>query len=171
MRRFATVVLLALVVIAVWHSVASARHSEDSAISVTIYDSNPSHIWNRLYAALLVRRDRHGNEFGEDSLDPLLWQESEHLLSEPSHQLALRALDEFLQTHAETLVHDPVKRAMLQRDLWAVFDWSVAHYSRSGRPQYQKEKQELQTRLAAVLQRLALTPDEIKSLPDNYAQA
>ena len=81
-------------------------------ISTTIYDSNPSHIWNRLYAALLIRKNRHGTQFGADSLDPLLWPETEHLLAEPSHQLTLQVLDEFLQTHAENLIHDPINRAL-----------------------------------------------------------
>jgi hypothetical protein len=60
---------------------------------------------------------------------------------------------------------------MLQRDLWALFDWTVAQYSANGRPHYEKEKRELQIRLAAVLRRLTLTPQEIKALPDTYAQA
>lgn len=171
MRRVATVVLLALIVMALWQMTASARHPQDSAVPVAIYDSNPSHLWNRLYAALLIRQDRNGKRYGEDPLDPLLWRETEHLLSASSHQLVIQVLDEFLRTHGETLVRDPVKRAMMQRDLWAVFDWSVGQYSANKRPQYDKEKQELQARLAEVLRRLALTPDEIKALPDTYAQA
>ncbi len=101
----------------------------------------------------------------------MLWLESEYLLSNPSHQNALRALDEFLETHGENLVRDPLKRAMLQRDLWAVFDWSVMQHSANNRPDYKKEKQELQSRLAEALRRLALTPDQITALPNTYAQA
>ncbi len=103
----------------------------------------------------------------------MLWQQSNHLLTQPSNGLALRALDEFLQTHAETLIQDPLKRAMLQSDLWAVFDWSVQEYSGATGQSvgYSNEKRELQTRLAEVLKRLALTQEQIKSLPDNYAQA
>jgi hypothetical protein len=150
--------------------IASARHAPDSGISVTVYDSNPSHLWNRLYAALLVREDRNGHRYGEDSLDPFLWLETEHLLSQPSHQRALSVLDEFLGQHGEDRVRDPLKRAMLQRDLWAVFDWSVFERSANGQPTYEKEKRELQARLADVLRRLALTAGEIKSLSD-YKQA
>jgi hypothetical protein len=36
---------------------------------------------------------------------------------------------------------------------------------------YSKEKRELQIRLAEVLKRLALTQEQLKSLPDNYAEA
>jgi len=150
---------------------ASSRNAHDPGVSAAIYDSNPSHLWNRLYAALLIREDKNGHRFGDDSLDPLLWFQTEHLLSEPSHRQAIEILGEFLNSHAETQIRDPVKRAMLQRDLWAVFDWSVFQQSAGQRPAYEEEKRELQLRLAQVLRRLALTPDEIKSLPDNYKQA
>ena len=168
MRLAAASVLFVVLVFTFWQVAASPSHPE---ASTTIYDSNPSHLWNRVYAALLIRADRHGTEFGADSLDPLLWAETEHLLAGPSHEHALRVLDEFLQTHGERLIRDPVKRAMLQRDLWAVFDWSVQQFPGRDRPQYDRQKRELQVRLAAVLRRLALTPNEIKGLPDNYAQA
>jgi hypothetical protein len=170
MRRLATIVVLALAGTLLFFATVSAHHPPTGP-SMAIYDPNPSHPWNRLYAALLVRQDQRGNQYGEDSLDPFLWEESEYLLSQPSHQAAIRILDEFLQTHAETLIHDPVKKLMLQRDLWAVFDWSVRQFPRNPRPAYAKEKQELQSRLAEVLRRFALTPDEIKSLPNNYTQA
>ena len=147
------------------------RTPQNPAISVAVYDQNPSHIWNRLYAALWVREDSQGNRYGEDSLDPMLWTYSEHLLSQPSHGTALRVLDEFLRTHAENLIQDPVRRAMLQRDLWSLFDWSVQQYSRRAVTKYGDEKRELQNRLAEVLRRLALTQEQIKALPNNYAQA
>jgi hypothetical protein len=169
MRLVAAVALLIVVPVTVCEVTESPRHTEPST---TIFDSNPSHLWNRLYAALLIREDRQGNELGADSLDPLLWTQSEHLLAKPSHERALHVLDEFLQTHAENLIHDPLKRALMQRDLWAVFDWSVQQESRSSkRPPYTAEKQELQTRLAEVLRRIALSSNEIDALPDNYAQA
>src|SRR5579863_6457203 len=170
MRLLAATATLLIIVFTLtfWNLPASPRPSETST---TIYDPNPSHPWNRLYAALLVREDRHGTQFGEDSLDPLLWAESEHLLAGPSHDRALRVLDEFLQTHAENLIHDPLKRALMQRDLWAVFDWSVQQSPGRDRPEYNKEKQELQARIAEVLRRLALTPDEVKALPETYAKA
>jgi hypothetical protein len=175
MRRVATIVFLALSGMAIWAAAvlsgAAWAHRPDSEPSVAVYDSNPSHPWNRLYAALLVRQDRHGQAYGEDSLDPPLWMETEHLLAKPSHQRAIQELDEFLGTHAETLVHDRLKRVMLQRDLWTIFDWTVRQYSANKHPRYDKEKQDLQVRLAEALRRLALSPDEIKSLPDNYAQA
>ncbi len=168
MRLVAPSALFVVVLLAFWKPAASPGHPEPST---SIFDSNSSHLWNRLYAALLIREDRHGTLFGADALDPLLWPETEHLLTGPSHERAIRMLDEFLQAHAENLIHDPLKRALLQRDLWTVFDWSVLQSPGKDRPEYKKEKAELQARLAEVLRRLEITPEEVKSLPDNYAQA
>jgi hypothetical protein len=54
---------------------------------------------------------------------------------------------EFMQTHAEKLIQDPVKRAVLQRDVWAVFDWSASREpERSAEPSYEREKRDLQIR-------------------------
>ena len=165
------VILLIVVPMALREMAVSAAASQSAEKAVSLYDPNPAHIWNRLYDALLIREDSAGVKYGEESLDPLLWLNSEHLLAQPSHQRALRVLDEFLQMHAENQIHDPVKRAILQRDLWAVFDWSVLQESLSQGPTYDEEKRKLQTRLAEVLRRLALTPEEIASLPANYGQA
>jgi hypothetical protein len=128
-----------------------------------IYDSQSDHIWNRLYRSLYLRVARDGREYGNDELDPLLWHSTKHLLSGPTNREALRCLDEFLDTHAERLVSDPLKRAMLQRDLWAIFDWTV---SRSESPS--KDVAELQLRLAKAMRRLALTGEQIRGLPRNY---
>jgi hypothetical protein len=59
-----------------------------------------------------------------NSLDPPRFFETEHVLEGPRAS-ALHLLDELLQTHAENLIRDPAKRALLQRNLWTVFDWSA----------------------------------------------
>jgi hypothetical protein len=149
--------------------VSAPENNEKSGVP---YDPNPAHIWNRLHDALLIREGPTGAKYGEDSLDPLLWGNTKHLLAQPSHDRALRVLDQFLETHAENLIHDPVKRAIMQRDLWAVFDWSVERQpGDEDESAFQKERHELQIRLAEVLRRLALTSKEVESLPDNYAEA
>ena len=129
------------------------------------YDPSPKHIWNRLYRQFFVRTARDGTEFGIDELDPLLWWETKYLITGPSHQQAMTLLDEFLATHAERLIADPLKRAMLQRDLWAIFDWlNLGDDNRLPR-------EELQAKLVQAIRRLALSPDQIKRLPDNYSAA
>ena len=75
-------------------------------------------------------------------------------------------LDEFLSAQGEALVGEPLKRAMLQRDLWAMFDWLAFRTV-----DYPREREALQQRLAQIILRLALTEPEIRSLPGNYQAA
>src|SRR5262245_87459 len=131
-----------------------------------IYDTDPHHLWNRLYRSLFIRIASDGQEYGYDELDPLLWSDTKRLLSGPSHQQAIHLLDEFLSANAEQLIADPLKRAFLQHDLWAVFDWST---QRPDEPSPQKR--ELQIRLAQIIRRLALPKEQIEKLPNNYADA
>jgi len=136
---------------------------------VAIYDRDPHHIWNRLYAALYVRTTKDGQVYGNDELDPFLWPDSKYLLTELRYQQVLALLDEFQATNCAKLIRDPLKKAMFQRDLWAIFDW-LADYD----PEHQKEKRhrrELGKRLGRIIGQVALSAEEIRGLPDNYAVA
>ena len=137
-----------------------------------LYDSRQDHLWNRLHRHFRTRIAPDGEVFGEDEIDPLLWLETKYLLTGSSYQKAIELLDEFLNTRAERLVADPVKRAVFQHDLWAVFDWLVTTTMRYP-PQTRRpiEARELQARLAKVIQRVALTNEQIKALPDTYVGA
>src|SRR5690348_6173022 len=57
----------------------STAQAEDCARFLP-YSSDPHHIWNRVHRRLLVRRDRDGNLWGCDDVDPLLWVHTNHLL-------------------------------------------------------------------------------------------
>jgi hypothetical protein len=152
---------------------SSSSSRPESETGVTLYDSNPNHLWNRLHSAIFVRPDIPSTAEVPDALDPPLWLSTRYLLAQPSHDRILRLLDEFLETHGERLIQYPLKRAILQRDLWAVFDWSVTRepdQEHFGDLAYEKERTELQSRLAAVMRRVALTPAEVRALPSNYAQ-
>jgi hypothetical protein len=143
----------------------------------------------------------------DNDLDPMLWRTTWHfsryLLTGPAddryeallrkaphlrdhprksrdaHREALARLDEFLDKGGDKLIRDPLRRALLQRDLWALFDsfadpiWS--HWW-PGRPEpnpplYPRERRALLTRLAKILPRLAFSREQIRRLPDNYAVA
>jgi len=155
------------------HSVSAGNATRPASREpAALYDPNPNHFWNQLFDVLFTRNDRYGHKYGKDALDPILFGNTKHLLEGESHREALRVLDEFLQTHAKKQIHEPLKRAMLERDLWAVFDWSAAREpERPTDATFDQEKRELQVRLAEAMRRLALTPEQIKALPDNYAQA
>jgi len=156
--------IIAPIVLTIRYPAQSERPS--GSMPHAIYDSNPDHLWNRLHRAFYVRTTRNGEEYGHDELDPLLWNETKHLLVGPSRQQAIKLLDEFLSVNGATLITDPLKRAMLQRDLLAIFDWS-AQTSFS----YPEERQALQSKLAPVIRSMALRREQIQALTDNYADA
>jgi hypothetical protein len=156
--------VIAPIILTIRHSAQSERQSASTPHAV--YDSNPDHLWNRLHRAFYVRTARNGEEYGRDELDPLLWAETKHLLVGPSHQQAIKLLDEFLSVNGAALITDPLKRAMLQRDLWAIFDWSAETPL-----SYQREAQALQSKMAPVIRSIALSREQIQALPDNYADA
>src|SRR5262249_28488537 len=93
--------------------------SPSKPLKIDVYDADPEHLWNRLYAALYVRTTDDGQSYGQDELDPLLWETSTYLLTEPRYQQVLGLLNEFLDRRGEKLIAHPLKRALLQHDLWA----------------------------------------------------
>src|SRR5947208_7488066 len=128
------------------------------------YSSDANHIWNRVHRRLLERRGRDGRLWGCDDVDPLLWQNTNHLLHGYTYKETVGLLDEFTRTHAEQLIRDPLARATFQRDLWAVFDWLAGPLNG-----HEEQRAQLEWRLAAIIKAVALTPDEIRHLPDNFA--
>ena len=140
---------------------------------VAVYDADPEHLWNRLYAALYVRTTDDGRSYGQDNLDPFLWPSSTYLLSEPRHGQVLAILNEFLEKRGENLIAQPLKRALFQHDLWAVFDWladpDAEHVEKRAR--LLAERRALRDRLAPIIHRLALSVEQIEMLPDNYRLA
>jgi hypothetical protein len=159
----------------------------------TLFDPNPRHPWNRLYHLLYSRTAMDGTDYDQESLEPLFLPTSKFLSEGGSHEQAIAALDEFLEQRAYERINDPLKRAILQRDLWAVFAATVGDArqvfqvdEQRGRistkdqledpgdvvPDKQRERRrELQRRLVQIIRRIALTPEEIGALPDNLTQA
>lgn len=131
-------------------------------VAATIFNPNPAHLWNRLHRAIYMRIETDGTEYGEGRLDPLLWRGTKRLRVGPSHQEFIQMLDELIAGGRDALDRSPLKRALLQRDLWAVFDW-VSRYDARQKP--------LLVRLARAIELLALSEDELRALPDNYAAA
>jgi hypothetical protein len=65
-----------------------------------------------------------------------------------------------------------LKRAILQRDVWAVFDWADQPNEPGVPPQaYQTGRNELMAKLAPIVRRLAISQHELGALPDTYARA
>jgi len=171
-RRFA----LCLAIVGSFGPESPARAAEDSPPGPPVYHADPGHLWNGLHEALLVRVGPDGRDFGRDRLEPLLWPWSKHLLEGPSRDRLLAVLEEFLRDGAEARIADPLRRAILQRDLWLVFNWLDAEHGNFEEPQpdpdeVRASRERLRGPLAEVIGRLALRPDQIERLPDNYAAA
>jgi hypothetical protein len=163
MRFLAACVVGQLTIGGVAASVQVAPVSEHRA---GLYDSNPNQLWNRIHAQFHVRIAPDGSEFGFDTVDPLLWRETRHLLIGRSYASAVRVLDEFLESNGERLIRDPLKRAVFQHDLWAMFDWLA-----SGSEGDETARSALMQRAARVMRRVALSRKDIEALPDTYAEA
>jgi hypothetical protein len=154
------------------------------------YDSDPRHPWNRLHRLLHTRTMPDGRVYDSEDLEPSLTPASRFLTEGTSYREALAVLDDFLKEHAADRVHDPVKRAVLQHDLWAVF----ATLAGAARPTFREttegqieptgfedpgdgeqvrrpQRRELQKSLARIMRQVALAPAEIDALPDNLADA
>src|SRR5262245_16046629 len=176
-RLFAPYLLAGVALACLLTSSGPADLPAKTASERSLYHADPEHLWNRLHKALFVRVGPDGRTYGRDRLEPLLWTGSKHLLEEKSNKRAVALLKEFLKNKGDKLVEDPLKRAVLQRDLWLVFNWLEGEHSKHFyEPQLKPEevraaRDRLRRPLAAVIGRLALTPDQIKKLPDNYAAA
>ncbi|HEV2294055.1 MAG TPA: hypothetical protein VGR35_09365 [Tepidisphaeraceae bacterium] len=177
MRRtiyvFGCAALLALVLIVaplLGDDRAAPASRAATAPLVRLYDEDPNHLWNRLHATIFKRMGFDGRTYGAHALDPLLWPSTRHLIDNPSNARLITLLDEF-NGGGERLVRDPVKRATLQRDLWAVFDWAVARRYPELTDDRAMRAAELSTRLAKAIQALAMERARIGGLPDNYADA
>jgi hypothetical protein len=127
-------------------------------------------------------------EEGDRAVDPLYpswaWVSAEfdvspdgswRLLRDPRFAQFAASLRE-IQWSAST--RSPLARALMQADLWAVYDTVFATtrfasaYDRTADPsQLSQRREELLVTLAATIRALALTRTEIAALPDNYTAA
>ena len=148
----------------------------------SIFHSDESHLWNRLHSLFFVREDKEGNEFGGDLVDPYLWPSTTNfLLNGATHSKAIALLDEFIIGKGHLLISDPLKRAVLQHDLWSIFDWT-ANYDKalpfggtsnslSNSKELNKSRKSLRSRLSRAIDLLALNEAEALTLIDNYSMA
>ena len=97
-----------------------------------LYDADPAHLANRLFAAFYIRESnipaKRGGQAvkrieGGDVVDFYAWPSSAYW-SEPATMNRISALlDECLTEPTRLRPADPLRRAVLLRDLWAPFDF------------------------------------------------
>lgn len=146
-----------------------------------LYDADPQSLVNRLFAAFYIRTseipaNRGGTPVrrieGGDVIDFLAWPGSDYWSSLETCQRLSSVLDECLADPARIRPADPLRRAVLQRDLWAPFDFLVSrNIARDGDKETRQRRDAICRKLAAVIRALTLSELEIESLPDTYALA
>jgi hypothetical protein len=146
-----------------------------------LFDADPQHLWNRLFAAVTIRPSllpsvKGGPPVarieGGDRIEFFGWGGTTYW-DEPANVAPLEGLlDQFLGQGGEKLSADPLKRVLLQRDLWTLFDFlMIRHIGRRGDFETRHRRHELCRRLARAIQALALPAETLARLPDNYALA
>ncbi len=101
-----------------------AGDQETKPTKPAIHADEPSHLWNRLHDAYFVRPDTGEASLSPDGVDPPLRRDTKNFrLSGPTHEAGIAVLDEFRSTEAAIAMGDTLRRAVLQHDLWTVFDW------------------------------------------------
>lgn len=152
-----------------------------SADPLPLFDVDPRHPANRLFAAFYIRTSdiptkRGGMPVkrieGGDVIDFQGWPGSDYWSDAATCQKLSAVLDECLNDPARFRPADPIKRAILQRDLWAAFDYYLGrNIARTGDVEARQRRDQICRKLARVLNHLTLTSAEITALPDNYAAA
>jgi hypothetical protein len=119
-------------------------------------------------------------ESGDHAAEPLYPHEmfrddvsAAQLLSEPRFSEFKSALTDAL---AEQSIRPAPARALMQNDVWAAYDFLARDVSSwilkdAPIPLYHERQAELRGLLARFIQKLALSTEEIRTLPNNYAQA
>ena len=111
-------------------------------------------------------------ESGDGANDPLYPASvgAAQALVEPRYSMLTRALADAL---GESRNRPALDRALMQGDVWAAFDIlsGPIHIRGQQGESLDERRSELLPLLARFIKRLALRPEEIKRLPDNYAVA
>ena len=165
----------------------SDDHKEPDITTLTsdaplaVYDADPNHVWNRLFSTLYIRprllpasaaQAAAVRYEGGDVIEFLAWGQTEYWSTEDMCTKLNPLLDEFLDSERSPKIHDPLKRIVLQHDLWAAYDHLIdLNNRRIGDFQTLQRRDTLCRQLARCIQRLTVSASEIEQLPDTYTLA
>ncbi len=119
--------------------------------------------YDELYDVLMVRHALNGVVYGGNEIAPMIFKFSAYPFDDKTYPRLSAALDALAPTKNQT--YSPVQRAVLQRQLWALFDATTPSRFVSRRP-HEARRNAVRQRIAALIRQLALTRAEIESLPD-----
>jgi len=157
--------------------------ARDPRTASAIYSSRTDDPWNRIFALLFTRTIRavpftSGAPFDRyeegdraiEALEPsfMTGRGPEYVLGDPQRSALLAALRQALD---EPVQRPALDRALMQADLWSAFDALAGVAARTRDAIRREETEALLRPLASLVRKIALSPEEIAALPDNYAAA
>ena len=163
-----------------------------------IYSNNSSDAWNRIFYFLLSRRlqvrlssdfpegapftnelgDRsistrtfERNEIGDRAIDPMyptffVGFGSMLVLSDSTYPQFIQALSDALNENVPRSVN---ARALMQSDLWGAYDALFPAFLPDDERKLGELRRAALDLIGQLIRKVALTPDEISTLPDNYS--
>lgn len=133
-------------------------------LSIRVCGAEAADAYGALYDVIMTRHAQDGNSYAEDESSPTIFSTSDFPYGDKTYPEFSAALDGFAAlSQSEIEAHIEIKRALLQRHLWKIFDRS------HGRTDHQQRRAALQPKIASLMQRLALTRAQIEALPDTAA--
>jgi hypothetical protein len=132
-----------------------ARGAEDAADP---YDA--------LHDVLMTRYGPDGKSYGENETGPVILPFSIFPFGDNTYEKFKAALDASAALPQEQIeAYSDIKRALLQRHLWKVFDATIPHIWRG----HNDRRAAVQPKIASLIQRLALTGAQIRAIPNTLA--
>lgn len=134
--------------------------------------------YDTLHDVIMTRYGPDGKTYAENESSPALFTDSEFPFGDKTYKKFNAALDAFAALpQAKIKEYSDVKRALLQRHLWKLFDVTIRSRwidSRTGKQRFgslnhPNRRAALQPKIASLIQRLALTKAQILALPDPRA--
>jgi len=115
------------------------------------------------------------NEVGDRAIDPLYPSSldgavSRWVLTDPAYSELIKVLQGALNEN-DNVPRSPIARALMQSDLWAAHDIFFIPLPQADEKELGERRRSLVDLLARLIRKIALTHEEIKSLPDNYSTA
>jgi hypothetical protein len=160
-----------------------------------VYSNDANDSWNRIFYFLFSRRIEtrvseefsegapfvdgvstrtfERNEVGDRAIDPLYPSQivdtgRRLVLSEPGYSGFTKALHEALDSN---ISRSTVARALMQSDLWGAHDILFVPFPAADEKELGERRIATLDLISRLMRKVALTPGEIESLPNNYSAA
>jgi len=119
-----------------------------------------------LHRTIMLRPSPDGTVQGADETDPLVWGGTQYFLAGESLARLIAGADAVANLPAQEVSRcPPAQRALVQNRLWALFDFLDAHLGKN------REDEPYLRGLAKAMAKLALTDQELASIPDPLGEA